>query len=377
VKIAPSQRLNLAEPAAHAAPSENGTSWNAVLADFTPDEVLPYKPFRTSGIRLDNIAGFFGSGSVGGLTATVSDLMRNYSITGEMSVLGSFKYTEGYTFVTSSKGRTTWTLGAYNIIQTRLDELFPSDDVVRTFLHREYGALGAVQYPLTAFSYVDLTMRAAGVSRSEFSDPALAPEWNAMNPGNELLLSPVVRLGFDHIFYELFTGPLKGYGVLLEGETSYYPQRSDISERFRIDASYYLQTVKRMVLAFQGVAGASVGGTYRNPFFISSDDILRGYEFGDPRLLGNYVMAGKTELRFPIGSIFNFPPLRGFLGYDIGSIFSHRADIGRNIEQSATMGLSLNFPPISVNFMQSYRLDAAPGPVDKHIFHFTFRYLYL
>src|SRR5690606_34244555 len=114
------------------------------LNGFSPDSIQPYRPFRTSGMRLDNIAGFFGSGTVGGLTATVSDLMRNYSVTGEFFVLGDFDYVNSYLFLSSRKGRATWTTGAYYIIQQRLDNLFNGgDDLLRTYLHREFGGLGA------------------------------------------------------------------------------------------------------------------------------------------------------------------------------------------------------------------------------------------
>jgi hypothetical protein len=358
-------------------PGNLGSPWKLVTLKLDESQIMPYQAFRSSGIRLDGISGFFGSGNVGGIGAQVSDLMRNYSLSAELFVLGNIKLTNASLFATSYRGRSTITTGAYHIVQSRLDNVFPDDGFTRIFLHREYGALAAYQYPLTTFSYLDLELRLAGVTRSDFSDPTLEPEWERINPGTELMAAPMVRLGYDRILYEAYTGPLKGFGILLESDTSLFANRESLSERLRLDAAYYLQTWGRTVVAFQAVTGASWGGRFRNPFFVSSDDILRAYYFGDDRLRGNYLAAAKTEVRFPIGSLFGFPPLRGLAAYDYGSIFRHPRDAERNITSSITGGLTLNIPPININFLLSFPQKVAPGPMDKTVFHFTLRYLYL
>lgn len=352
--------------------------WTAPLTDLSASDIHAYRPFRSSGTRIDNIMGFFSSGGVAGLGANVSDLMRNYSISGEFTYLGDIKHTNTAAFFNVHKGRLMYTTGAYHTVQSRIDNIFTTDHFVRSYLHREFGMLGAIEYPLTAFSYVDAELRLSGVKRSDFSDSLLAPEWDARNPGTEFILAPTFRLGYDRILYEAYSGPFSGYGILGESETSFFPRRQDTAQRFRIDAARYFNLVGRTILAFQFIGGAALTGTYRDTFFVSSDDMLRAYPFGDDRLRGDYLAAGRAELRFPIGTFFGFPPLRGMIGYDYGTVFSHWGDAGNGIASATTTGLSLNVPPLSINFMLSYPDRLAPGPsVDGPVTHFTLRYLYL
>jgi hypothetical protein len=372
----PEDRL-LAIPVARSSAPADAVPWRAGLEPLEPDQVRRYRPFVSSGMRVDGLTAFFGSGSVGGVAAAFSDLMRNYSLEGEIAVLGSAKYTTATGFYSSREGRSAWTLGAYHISQPRLDTIYLSDFVSRTYLYREWGVLGAYQYPLTMFTYVDAELRVAGAARSDYSDPFLAPSWEAQNPGNELLLAPIFRLGYDRILYELYTGPIQGFGILLESETSWFPRRKGTTERMRLDIAQYFRLFGRTVVALQGLAGAAWGGNFRNPFFLSSDDILRGYVFADDRLFGNYAVAGKAELRFPIGSLFGFPPLRGLAAYDIGTVYKQPGEWSRSVSSSYTFGIGLNVPPIAFNIMSSYATRSAPGPVDRPVVHFTLRYLYL
>lgn len=357
--------------------SSNAPPWKPVLANFPDATLQRYEPFRSQGVRVDNLVVFFGSGNAGGAAGEISDLMRNYSLSAELFALGSLKFASGSAFLSSSVGRTTWITGGYFTTQARLDSVI-DDDAVRTHLHREAGVLGALQYPLGPFTYVDAELRVGGVKRTDLDDPTRVAEWNTKNPGTEFLAAPMLRLGYDRILYELYTGPLQGYGVLLESDTSVFPFRQSLSQRFRLDGSLYIQAIGRTVIAFQTLAGASFGGTFNNPFFVSSDDILRAYPFGDDRLRANYVAAGKAELRFPIGTFFGFPPLRGLIGYDYGTLFNRKSQIERNITSSITGGINLNIPPLALSFLMSSPRRVAPGDaIEEPVIHFLFRYLYL
>ena len=355
-----------------------GSPWVAHPVVFSPEQVRQYKPFVSSGYRIDNLAAYFASGSAGGFSGTATDLMRDYAISADFFVFGQIRFSDADLFFSKQKERTKWIAGVYEFAQSRLDNIFSADSTIRTYVANEYGALGALKYPFGQFSYMDLELRAGAISRSDFSDPVLANAWQNFNPGNEFITSPMVRFGFDRIIYEPFTGPLKGFSLLGESETSYFPKRKSSTERMRFDGSYYLDLVKRMIFAFRAIAGASWGGTFNNPFYVSSDDILRAYSFGDNRLYGNYLVAATAEIRFPIGSLFGFPPLRGVVGADLGSIFLGRTTFESNIASSKSVGLLLNFPPIALNFIESFPIrEAPPGVTDSSVFHFTLRYLYL
>jgi hypothetical protein len=355
--------------------------WKANLLPIPASEIESYRPFRTSGsIRLDDLGAFFSTGFTSGVYATVSDLMRDYSLTGQFSYLGDYGLTNTFLVLSSNRGRSTWSLGFYNILQPRVDNIYSTYENFRTYVHKELGGVGAFKYPLGAYSFGDLALRVASVRRTDYSDPSLATAWQNQTPSPVFMLAPVVRLGYDEILYEVLTGPLRGYSALIESETSLFPNQSaevgTVSERLRLDLAYYFQPSGRTVIAVQGLAGAAWGSLYRNSYLISSDDILRGYTVLDPRLFGNYVVAGRLEFRFPIGSLFQFPYLRGLAALDYGSVAQKPQDLSSRIGSSYTLGLSFNIPPLSMGFMLSNPIQVAEGPKSGAIFHFVLRYLY-
>lgn len=362
---------------ASADPSANDT-WAAELAQLPPQSIESYRPFRTSGTRIDQLGGFLSTGSLVGISASVSDLMRNYSVSGDFLLLGGLKNTNTSLFVSSQKGRTTWTTGGYYVLQPRLDSDFALSSGPASYIHREFGGLVALQYPLGPFTYIDAELRLGGVNRTDFDQVnGQLAAWNAVNPGLEFLAAPMLRFGYDRVLYEAYSGPLEGFGFLAESDTSLFPRRGAVIQRLRLDVAQYFQLFGPTVLALQGIAGGTWGGNFKGSFLLSSDDILRAYPFGDDRLFGDYLIATKAELRFPIGSFFGFPPLRGLAAFDIGSIFNDRGELGKFVTSSTTGGLSLNLPPISFNFMLSFPQRTAPGPRDSTVAHFTLRYLYL
>lgn len=322
---------------------------------------------------------FFSTGSIGGFGLNISDLMRDYTVSIQISYFGGLGLANSYALFSSRKGRPRWNVGAYNIVQSRLDTLLLNSYSFNTYLHHEAGGVFDYEYPLNAFSFLDLGARLANVDRTHYSDASLAPLWQTMNPGNEFMIAPVLRLGFDQVLYEAYAGPIRGYGVMLESEVDFFPNRQNsTNSRVRLDLAYYLQPSKDTVLAIESIAGASWGGAFKNSFFLLSDDIFRGYPIYDPRLYGDYVLGAKLEFRFPIGDFFRFPLLRGILGIDYGSIFTHKDNFISNIASSYTTGLNLNIPPLSIAFLGSFPDRTAPGPpIHTPVIHFLLRYLYL
>ncbi len=126
-----------------------------------------------------------------------------------------------------------------------------------------------------------------------------------------------------------------------------------------------------------GAAWSLKNGTFLDSFFVSSPDIFRAYQFNDIRLLGNYVLGAKIEFRFPIGPLFKFPPLRGLLAADYGTVYVHPDEFGEGGTASFATGLNLNIPPLSIGLVFGFPIRVAPGPKDTYITHFVLRYLYL
>ena len=197
------------------------------------------------------------------------------------------------------------------------------------------------------------------------------------------MLAPSVSWGVDHVQYELFSGPIKGYGWLIEAGTELFPSMGIATERLRFDASYYLKLWGRSLLAthvmgahsFTLSAGGPASPDLHNPFYVSSDDIFRAYSFDDDRLRGDSLLGAKSELRFPLGEAI------GLLAADIGSIWSSDRTLGTGVTSSWSSGFCFNIPPLGFSFLFSRPLRVAPDPtgrpMDSSVFHFTLRYLYL
>jgi hypothetical protein len=353
--------------------STSQTPWDATeVTPFSPRTVKRYRPFSGTGMRLEDIAAFFSSGAVLGAGATVSDLMRNQIVSADFLAINGQGVTQASAFYTSQEGRSTWTLGAYHQRTLRLSATAdPQPTALGTSLYRsdESGVLGALQYPLGPYQYGSGVLRIGRVQR-----PGFSPE------GPDLLVGPAVSYGVDLIEYELFSGPIRGFGLLAEAATEWLPTRGVASERLRLDVARYLRLWGRSLLALQAVAGASLqlteGEDLRNPFLVSSDDLFRAYPFNDDRLRGNYLVGAKSELRFPLGELIRFAPLRGILAADFGSIWGKNR-IADGATASWSTGIAFNIPPVSFSFLTSRPLRVADGPRDSSVFHFTLRYLYL
>jgi hypothetical protein len=351
--------------------------WQPVLEDISEQAVQSHRPFLSPGARLENIVGAIGTGGSIGIIAMLTDFMRDYELVGEFFRFGEADFTTGHVFLNNRRGRNLWTSGAYRIVQPRVDAIFMDDDQIRTYFHEETGGVLALQLPLNGFQYVDINLRGGSINRTRFNDPQLREKWEERNPGREFMLSPTLRYGYDRVLFEPITGPIGGFGLLLESDSSYFPARNSLAQRFRLDGSQYFRIWGSSVLALRAITGAAFMGEFRNPFIVSSDDILRAYPFLDERLFGNYLAVAKAELGFPIGAAFGFPFLRGIAAYDYGTVAQRTDLLGKNISSSYSAGLALNIPPLAIQLLLSFAGEVAPGPaLDLPIFHFTLRYLY-
>jgi len=376
-RISPDKFLNIkvgaaAEEAASKAAPE--VPWTPQLADMPSNEVQRYSSFKWSNLRLDQLGGFLTSGGFG-LSVGASDMMRDYSLSTQVFSFGSADQSSASIFLSSQRGRTDWTMGLYYFSLPRVD--FSDDGIIRNdyYLHKEGGVSIGARYPFGAFYYGEAILGFARVSRSNYVVPDTTINFQARFPGDDWTLSPTFRLGRDRILYETFTGPISGYGVMLESVFNIYTGGGSLARRYRLDGSYYLRILGPTVLALEGILGIAEGDLV-NPFYVSSDDILRAYRFGDVRLIGKYLAATRTELRFPIGLLFKAPVIRGMVGLDYGSVFNATRQAGTNVTSAFSTGFLFNLPPLSIGFVWTKPLRAAPGPIDNSLFHFTLRYLY-
>jgi hypothetical protein len=325
------------------------------VADF-PTVVNDYDALALKNWRPE--AGFvYGGGASGGVAGRAAvlfdDLLRDYVLFIDVSVYGSFSYTQGQILFENRAHRNGYVFGAYHFVQQQTDRL----DTNLAYLQRDFGLVGAIRHPLDRFRRYELELTVGGVQRyclTDFSTTSLinAPltlacqgfattgpglpyggstaEWQRQNGGVNPTVNPTVRFGYDTIRYDPLTGPLSGNSLLLELGGGYLPTRQAVHGFTRFDVQQYVQLIGRSNLSLR-LSGATSfapgnGKTWERSWWLTSADNLRGYYPGDiAYLIGTNYYVANLELQFPLAPVVHllfFDYIEGVAAFDFGGVFN-------------------------------------------------------
>jgi hypothetical protein len=212
------------------------------------------------------------------------------------------------------------------------------------YLQREYGAEGLLSYPISTFSRIDGSARLMGVTRSFFdnfaydrfgSPTAHIPssdldQIRGSDPQAEVSTSygwdttrygPGGAIGGTSFIATLGAGDLPTRGK--DGVFSYL--QTDAIQTFRI--------IGRSRFDVRAAAGVAQGSRFGRRFYLSSFDNLRGFRWGDARLLGDGYYVGQAEFQFPLDVLIRFAFFSGITGvvaFDFGGVVdSNHAQLNR------------------------------------------------
>jgi hypothetical protein len=244
--------------------------------------------------------------------------------------------------------RLTWGIGAFHTFQQGRDTQFPSArQCYQTltaqnqgaaceilYLQREFGVEGLLSYPFSTFSRIDASARLMGVTRSFFDNFAYdrfgypvanvpADELSAIkgsDPQAELSLG----YGWDTTRYGP-GGSIGGTSLLLQFGGGDIPTRGldGFYTYVQADAIHTIRVVGRSKLNLRLATGAAQGSRFGRRFYLSSFDNLRGFRWGDSRLLGDGYYVGQAEFQFPLDVLIRFAffsGLTGVVGFDFGGV---------------------------------------------------------
>jgi hypothetical protein len=286
-------------------------------------------------------SGFF-SGRAAGL---FSDYLRDHVLFVDVSVLGSFSYTQALVLYEDRSRRVGRVLGFYHYVQQQLDPL----DVNLVFNQRDFGITAALRRPFDVYRRLELELSFGATQRYCPTDYtaqitlncagllapsgayASAADWREQNGGTNLNLTPVVRYGYDSVRFHPLAGPIDGSSLLLELGGGWVPQRSAIHGFARFDAQRYFQLIGRTRFWLRGAAGVSFspGGPSRlweRSWWLSGADNLRGYGPADLAfLIGTRYYVANAELQVPLDPLLQLPLfeyMTGIAGLDFGGVFS-------------------------------------------------------
>ncbi len=394
-----------------------------------PTVDLPQDPRTYDALSLRNWkpeAGFIYGGGAGNAVAgraavLFSDMLRDHVMFVDLSVLGSFEYTQALALYENRSQRLGWVLGGFHFVQQNLDRLDPSI----AYYQRDFGILGALRYPLDRFRRVEAELTLGGTQRYcpvEFTNvlalscgdlfPTATSEypnreaWEQRNGSVNLTISPTFRWGYDTIRYDYATGPLAGHSVLAEVGGGYLPGRSAVHGFAHLDAQQYFQLGRRANIGFRAAVGTSFSPDkqsrlWERSWWLTAADNLRGfYPLDVENLIGRNFYVANAELQLPLDSLVRlviFDYVEGVAALDFGGVFDrwnsttrldgtvHRQDLGAWDTRTLTgvLGVNVLFGPLllRVHFGHPYDIGGLETPALRNhaswVTNVTLRYFFM
>ncbi|HYS11343.1 MAG TPA: hypothetical protein VEP66_21585 [Myxococcales bacterium] len=295
-----------------------------------------------------------GVAPVGSGGVLFADMMRDRSALINLAIYGSFDLTDALAFYVDRSERLTWGVGVFHTFQQGRDTQFTSAQQCYQpltaanasaaceilYLQRMFGGEGLLSYPLSTFSRIDANARIMGVNR-QFQDNFAYDRFgtpSANVPASELReiqgfdpqMEMGIAYGWDTTRYGL-GGANGGTSFLVQIGMGDIPTRGSegVYGWVQTDTIKTFKIVGRSRLFMRGALGAAQGSRFGRTFFLSSFDNLRGFRWGDSRLLGDAYYVGQAEFQFPLDVLVRialFSNLTGIVGFDFGGVVdSNRA----------------------------------------------------
>ena len=342
-----------------------------------------------------------GAAPVGSGGVLFADIMRDRSAVINLAIYGSFDLTDALAFYVDKSNRLVWGVGAFHTFQQGRDTQFPSGrqcyqpltpqnqgvacEVL--YLQQETGAEGLLSYPLSTFSRLEGSARLMGVQRSFFDNFAYdrfgSPSANIPAADLDQIrgFDPQAEVsgsyGWDTTRYGQ-GGAIGGTSFIATLGAGDLPSRGKdgFFTYLQTDAIQTFQVLGRSHLDIRAAAGAAQGSRFGRRFYLSSFDNLRGFRFGDARLLGDGYYIGQAEFQFPLDVLIRFAFFSGITGvvaFDFGGVVdSNRAqqnhadssklhaalsDAWRNRTADYVLGVNLGLGPFELRVQFAHGVD--------------------
>jgi hypothetical protein len=383
-----------------------------------PDEPIPFKsptydPFDLGkNWRVEGGGAAIGGAGVGfapvGQGGVIfADILRDRTALVNLAIYGSFDLTDALAFYVDKSKRLIWGLGLFHTFQQGRDTRFPSaykcflpptngsqGNACEVFyLQRQFGGEGLLSYPISTFSRIDAAARLMGVNRSFLSDCfAIARDFSCANltqseqneiKGFDAETTASIAYGWDTTRYGP-GGAIGGTSFIIELGAGDLPTRGSdgIFGYIQTDAIQTFRLVGRSKINARAAVGLAQGSRFGRRFYLSSFDNLRGFQWGDARLLGDGYYVAQAELQFPLDVLIRFAlfsGITGVVGIDFGGVVdSSRAQLNnpgytklratlteawQNRTADYVLGVNLGLGPFELRVQFARNIDiGAPIP---------------
>jgi hypothetical protein len=326
-----------------------------------PDEPIPlqtktYNPYAVGeNWRIEGGGAAVGGGGVGFAPVgqggvLFADTLRDRTAIVNLAIYGSFDLTDALAFYVDKSQRLIWGAGVFHTFEQGRDTQFASSQgcfgttvnlqnqgqaCQVIYLQSETGVEGLLSYPLSTFSRVEGSLRLMGVSRSffdnfafdRFGNPTANIPISDLNQikGTDAEGTAQLNYGWDTTRYGP-GGSIGGTSILGSIGVGDLPAHGSDGPFVYVqeDAIQTFRIVGRSKLDLRIASGLAQGSRFGRRFFLSSFDNLRGFRFGDARLLGDGYYVGQAELAIPLDILIRFAffsGITGIVGFDFGGVF--------------------------------------------------------
>ncbi len=325
----------------------------------TPD----YNPYRPANYDLIGAQAAAAGGPFAYGDLVFADLFKNH-IAGLSAVYsGALDIGEFRLFYLDRTSRLAKGGSAYLYNGLQLEPGFQNGG--ETFLLQRAGASFDVEYPFGTYTRVSASLAPQRLRAYRFS-----------NPGSEFaesrrlsVFATELRLQYalDTLRMSLF-GPVRGFSFVVNGSGTLTFGGPRPFSRAETDIQYYYPFIhgyERFVGSLRVAGGTSLGGVFREQYYIPAAYNLRAIPEASDDLYGEHYLLSQAEVQFPLSPVLgDFLFLQGVVGFDAGGIaFAIERVLDARVA-AGVVGANLGIGPVALRLHYAKPVDIGRGVTD-------------
>lgn len=331
--------------------------WKVPTATLSP--IRDYSPFSLSNYQLvaANAALTLGPLALG--EVVFADRLRAHLIGLSAEVLGGLDRTNAALFYFDQSGRVDYGGGLF--IRTGLQLAGDARDELNTFFVQRIGALAEVSYPFNPFLRLEGFLSPQSIRAYDFSLPG--DPFALESAGSFAGVEAGVGLALDTLRFAPI-GPVNGLAASLGVQGTAAFGRAQSFAQLTADLHQYatfIRGVDRLFFHGRLAAGSTLGGPFREDFYLPAGYNLRAFPDGDLRQIGEHYYLGTAELQFPLAPDLGGIYLQGLVGFDAGGI---AVNLSRALEERVAaylIGGNLVIGPLALRVHFARGVDLGAG----------------
>jgi hypothetical protein len=215
------------------------------------------------------------------------------------------------------------------------------------YLLQRIGASFDIEYPFNRYMRLSTSLGPQRLRAYNFSDSGSI--FAKQHRVSTMAAEARVGFAFDNTRMSLF-GPVSGFSYLLDTSGTMTFGGPDPFGSIESDLHFYYPLLKgyeRFVGSARLAGGTSVGGFFRDQYYVPASYNLRAFRETSLQLFGDHYYLTQMEVTFPLSPVVGGALyLQGVVGADIGSVSFEVEDAWENRSGAGVLGTNLGIGPI-------------------------------